>query len=168
MALQEALDQLVPLEQGSFSDIVEMTIDIPMRYAEWRGKTNDGAHVRLKHRHQLVGWSGPERHRRYYFRAGKSLVCINAGNAHMPIRQVEIWTEARCVAALSKREFEVRRLGSQVREITSVDGSLIFTDVSALAGERPPALDSGIGAFDSPPLGWHDPAQARYNEDVLR
>ena len=168
MALQEALDKLVPLQEGSFSDIVEMTIDIPMRYAEWVGTLSDGTRVRLQRGEQLLGWCGPRRNRRYYFQADDSVVCINAGHTPQPIRQVEIWAKARCVVARSNREIEVRKLGSQIRQMTSVDGGLIFIDVSALASESAPALGTGIETLSATPFAWSGAAHAQYNEEVLR
>lgn len=150
---REALDELVPLETGSFGDVVDIGVDIPFRYAECYVTLDDGRKARLKDRRQLVGWSGREGRRAYYFRDGNALLCVRTNSAYrLPVRTVERWERCRTVSALSPRDSRVVSLGTRIHKITTVDGGLLFLapavkEAAAAAIRRAPFLKTGQPAL---------------------
>ena len=74
------LDRTVPLDGASHADVLEYSVDIPMRYAECNARLADGRTVRLRNSHQFVGWSGWGGKRSFLFRSG--------------LRRIEIQTDA--------------------------------------------------------------------------
>ena len=124
---RDTLDKLIPLDEGSFANVVDLGIDIPMRYAECYLVLDDGRRVRLKDRHQLLGWSGGPQRRSFYFQADTTILCVRTNSAHrVPVRMVELWDDRETVAAYSPRDAQVKKLNSPAHKITTVDGSLLF------------------------------------------
>jgi hypothetical protein len=74
------LDRTIPLANASHADVVEYSVDIPMRYAECSARLIDGRTVRLRNSRQFVGWSGWDGKRSFLFRSG--------------LRRIEIQTDA--------------------------------------------------------------------------
>ena len=137
---KDALDKLVPLDEGSFANVVDLGIDIPMRYAECYLELDDGRRVRLKDRSQLLGWSGPNCRRSYYFRSAGTIVCVRTNSQHRtPVRMVELWDDRETVAAYSPQDTRVQDLGSPAHKVTAVDGSLLFVASSPNYSLRPTA-----------------------------
>lgn len=75
------LDRAIPLNGASHADVVEYSVDIPMRYAECFARLADGRTVRLKDSGQFLAWSGWEGKRSFLFRNGR--------------RHIEIQTDVR-------------------------------------------------------------------------
>jgi len=75
------LDRTIPLDGASHAEVVEYSVDIPMRYAQCFARLADGRTVRLKDTSQFLAWSGWEGKRSFLFRSGR--------------RRIEIQTDAR-------------------------------------------------------------------------
>jgi len=65
------LDRAIPLNGASHADVVEYSVDIPMRYAQCFARLADGRTVRLKDSGQFLAWSGWEGKRSFLFRNGR-------------------------------------------------------------------------------------------------
>lgn len=52
------LDRIIPLDGASHADVVEYSVDIPLRYAECFARLEDGSKVRLRDARQFIAWSG--------------------------------------------------------------------------------------------------------------
>lgn len=89
------LDRAIPLESASHADVVEYSVDIPMRYAECFARLADGQIVRLKDRRQFVGWSGWSGARSFLFNNGR--------------QRIEIQVEARRSADNGRPDHRVRK-----------------------------------------------------------
>lgn len=140
---RDALDGLVPLAEGSFANAVDLGIDVPMRYAECFIVLDDGRRVRLRDRHQLLGWSGSKRRRSYYFRNDTTIICVRTNAAYrIPVRMVELWDDRETTAALSPRDARVAKLGTPAHKITTVDGSLLFVAASSRKATVMPISDA--------------------------
>ena len=137
---KDALDNLVPLDEGSFANVVDLGIDIPLRFAECYALLDDGRRVRLKDRRQLLGWSGNQHRRSYYFRSGGTIVCVRTNTSHRaPVRMVELWDDRQTVTAFSSRDSRVKNLGLPAHRITTVDGSLLYVASSPSRSLTPAA-----------------------------
>jgi hypothetical protein len=75
------LDRAIPLNGASHAEVVEYSVDIPMRYAECFAKLADGRTVRLKDSRQFLAWSGWDGKRSFLFCNGR--------------RRIEIQTDVR-------------------------------------------------------------------------
>ena len=75
------LDRAIPLMGASHAEVVEYSVDIPMRYAECFAKLADGRTVRLKDSRQFLAWSGRDVKRSFLFCSGR--------------RRIEIQTDVR-------------------------------------------------------------------------
>ncbi len=75
------LDRAIPLNGASHAEVVEYSVDIPMRYAECFAKLVDGRTVRLKDSRQFLAWSGRDVKRSFLFCNGR--------------RRIEIQTDVR-------------------------------------------------------------------------
>jgi hypothetical protein len=75
------LDRAIPLNGASHAEVVEYSVDIPMRYAECFAKLADGRTVRLKDSRQFLAWSGWDDKRSFLFCNGR--------------RRIEIQTDVR-------------------------------------------------------------------------
>jgi len=82
------LDRAIPLSGASHADVVEYSVDTPMRYAECFARLADGRKVRLKNSRQFLAWSGWDGKRSFLFRIGRRHIEIQtdvrdrAGNVH--------------------------------------------------------------------------------------
>jgi hypothetical protein len=75
------LDRAIPLSGASHAEVVEYSVDTPMRYAECFAKLADGRTVRLRDSRQFLAWSGWDGKRSFLFRNGR--------------RRIEIQTDVR-------------------------------------------------------------------------
>jgi len=75
------LDRTIPLDGASHAEVVEYSVDIPLRYAQCFARLVDGRTVRLRDASQFLAWSGREGKRSFLFRSG--------------LRRIEIQTDAR-------------------------------------------------------------------------
>lgn len=115
------LDEAIPLDGASHADVVEYSVEIPMRYAECFALLQDGRKVGLRHPRRFKGWSQHSRNRSLLFRSnGKHFeVAVEErlrGKAPGCIR--EVFLEARS-----------ERRSSLARKFIGVDGDLMILPV---------------------------------------
>ena len=65
------LDRAIPLNGASHADVVEYSVDTPMRYTECFATLADGRNVRFKDSRQFLAWSGRDGKRSFLFRNGR-------------------------------------------------------------------------------------------------
>ncbi len=70
------LDRTIPLDGASHAEVVEYSVDIPLRYAECFARLTDGRIVRLLDSCQFIGWSGWSGPRSFLFRNGRRRIEI--------------------------------------------------------------------------------------------
>jgi len=123
------LDQVIPLKDASHADVVNYTVEIPMRYAECFAVLRDGRKAPLADRRQFVGWSGETGKRSLLFR--KNLLHIELrtdnglnGSAPGPGGIVDIVLES-AVRTIDSGEASKQCLQDTERSFISKDGSLI-------------------------------------------
>lgn len=137
------LDRLIPLAAGSHADVVRYGIDIPMRYAECYAELADGSVTRLRHRGQLLGWSGPAHRLRLWLKAGDRAIRIRTNaRRRRYVRSVEAWSGYTAVAALSPADARVRAMAGTPSELVARDGRLLYLTTAA-AAEEPAAAKGG-------------------------
>ena len=117
----DVLDEALPLEGASHADVVEYTIEIPMRYAECLALLDDGRKVGLQKPRQFVGWSTHAPDRSLLFRSnGKhfEVAVEECLRGHAPGCIREVFLEARS-----------ERRSSFARKFIGIDGDLVILPV---------------------------------------
>ena len=84
------LDRAIPLDGASHAEVIEYSVDIPLRYAQCFATLADGRTVRLQDSSQFVGWSGFEADRSFLFSNGRRRIEIRT-NANHPTGRVHSW-----------------------------------------------------------------------------
>ena len=112
------LDEAIPLQGASHADVVEYSVEIPMRYAECVATLADGRKVGLKDPSCFEGWSSNQPRRSLLFRNGDAHLEIEVGRrpalqAPGNIRNVSFIEAAR------------RQL-TAVRKFIGIDGKLLL------------------------------------------
>ena len=115
------LDEAIPLKGASHADVLEYSVEIPMRYAECFALLADGRKVGLQDPRKFKGWSQHSPNRSLLFRSnGKHFeVAVEErlrGKAPGCIR--EVYLEARS-----------ERRSSLARKFIGVDGDLVILPV---------------------------------------
>lgn len=98
------LDRTIPLKGASHAEVVEYSVDVPMRYAELCATLADGRKARLLDARQFVAWSEDGSRRSFLLRGRRGRIELLA-DSRTPIRIV--WPSA------TRRKF-VARDGSQL------------------------------------------------------
>ena len=62
------LDEVIPLDGASHTDVVRYSVEIPVRYAECFALLSDGRKVGLAEPRRFVGWSGNDPDKSLLFR----------------------------------------------------------------------------------------------------
>lgn len=62
------LDEVIPLDGASHTDVVKYSVEIPVRYAECFALLSDGRKVGLAEPRRFVGWSGNDPDKSLLFR----------------------------------------------------------------------------------------------------
>ena len=70
------LDRTIPLIGASHADVIEYSVDVPLRYAKCFARLADGRKVRLRDSRQFLAWSGWEGKRSFLFRSGRRHIAI--------------------------------------------------------------------------------------------
>lgn len=115
----ELLDQAIPLQGGaSHADVLEYSVEIPMRYAECVATLKDGRKVGLKQPGKFEGWSSHEPRRSLLFRYG---------DAHL---EIEVGRRAATpgpgnIRNVTKLDSASRQL-TAVRKFIGIDGALVL------------------------------------------
>ncbi len=143
---REFLDQCFPLVGASHADVVDYAIVIPMRYAECVAILKDGTEARFREPRQLVGWSGPAEHRRFYFKGlGKAAVIRTRRLRRSRIREIRAlpgFTLASEQAAEAGRASKTARI---LEKLVARDGSLLEVAHDRFGAERSPRIASFRG-----------------------
>ena len=84
------LDRYVPLCGVSHADVVNYSVDIPLRYAECRAELDDGRIARLADKRQFLGWSGHEPHPALLFACGHQWIALRTGR-HPATTRASFW-----------------------------------------------------------------------------
>lgn len=61
------LDLVIPLDGASHADVLNYTVEIPMRYANCFAILTDGRKIKLRDARKFLGWSGWGKQRSYLF-----------------------------------------------------------------------------------------------------
>jgi len=72
------LDRMIPLQGASHADVVEYSVDVPLRYAQCFAHLADGRKVRLQVASQFLGWSGHQGKRSFLFQKGWRRIEVQA------------------------------------------------------------------------------------------
>ncbi|HEX5787464.1 MAG TPA: hypothetical protein VFY03_04755, partial [Woeseiaceae bacterium] len=118
------LDRLLPLRAGSHRDAVALAVDVPLRYAECFAELAEGTRVRLRHRTQLLGWSGPEDRREFWFRAGEGLLRIRTAGRR--VVELHVFAGYRSCTARSAADAGVQAPDGPMHRVIGIDGALLF------------------------------------------
>ena len=109
---------LIPLNGASHADVVEYSVEIPMRYAECVVLLKDGRKVGLKDPRRFAGWSSHNPRRSLLFHYGDSHLEIEVGGRQTSQAPGNI----RHVALLQA----AKRQLTAVRKFIGVDGALVL------------------------------------------
>lgn len=112
----EYLDRAIPLDGASHVDVVEYSVDVPMRYAQCFARLADGQTVRLRDTSQFLGWSGWDSKRSLLFRSGRRLIELHT-NTGRPISGVTSW-----LSVMNGRKDSLARR-DEARKFIARDGS---------------------------------------------
>ncbi|MGI9271830.1 MAG: hypothetical protein ACR2QT_08650 [Woeseiaceae bacterium] len=73
------LDELIPLQGASHTEVVDYLVSIPMRYAELRARLANGKTARLANTQQFLGWLGYGANPTLLFDCGERRVVVATG-----------------------------------------------------------------------------------------
>lgn len=124
------LDRLIPLAGASHADVVDYAIFFPLRYAECAADLSEGARVRLRYPHQLLGWSGPAGRRTFYFRCGHRGLAVRTNSERNTVVR-----EIRGLPQLAVLGVDGEPSGSRVADndglhrIVGRDGALLYVSL---------------------------------------
>jgi len=104
------LDQTIPLDGASHADVVEYSVDIPMRYTECFAKLADGRTVRLRDARQFVAWCGDRSKPSFLFQDGGLRVEVQT-DAGRPVRIARAGKGQRKFIARDGSQMVIRRWG---------------------------------------------------------
>jgi len=110
------LDRAIPLDGASHAEVVEYSVDVPMRYAQYFARLADGRTVRLKDTSQFLGWSGWDSKRSFLFCNGRRRIELQS-NVDRPISGVTSWLSVM----IGRNASPVRR--NYARKFIARDGS---------------------------------------------
>ena len=82
------LDRVIPLDGASHAEVLNYTIEIPMRYANCFAILIDGRKVRLRDSGKFLGWSGWGKQRSYLFRSDDQYIEVRTNLDQSPDRPV--------------------------------------------------------------------------------
>jgi len=112
-----ALDEAIPLHGASHADVVEYTVETPLRYAECFAILSDGRKVALQNPRHFVGWSAHDRNRSLLFRSrGKHYEVV--------VEATLLGKSPGCIRTVFL-EGESERRSSLARKFIGVDGDLV-------------------------------------------
>jgi hypothetical protein len=78
----QQLDQLVPLQGASHSDVIDYSVTVPMRNAELSARLADGRTTRLIDSRQFLGWLGYGANPTLLLDCGDRRVVVATGGDH--------------------------------------------------------------------------------------
>lgn len=116
------LDEAIPLQGASHSDVVEYVVEIPMRYAECFAQLADGSKVALQNPRQFVGWSRHDRTRSLLFRS-------NGKHYEVAVEAGLLGQAPGCIRTVFLESRSERRSG-YARKFIGIDGDIVILPVS--------------------------------------
>lgn len=93
------LDELIPLQGASHTEVVDYRVSIPMRYAELRARLANGKTTRLANAKQFLGWLGYGADPTLLFECGERRVVLATGRTTTPAHNKFIARDGGQVAA---------------------------------------------------------------------
>jgi len=117
----KALDEAIPLQGASHADVVEYSVEIPMRYAECLAVLRDGRKVGLQQPRQFKGWSHHSPNRSLLFRS-------NGKHFEVAVEEQLRGTAPGCIREVYLEARSERR-SSLARKFIGVDGDLVILPV---------------------------------------
>jgi malate synthase len=115
------LDEAIPLQGASHADVVEYSVEIPMRYAECFALLSDGRKVALRNPRQFVGWSTHDRNRSLLFRS-------NGKHYEVAVEEGLRGQSPGCIRTVFL-EAKSERRSSLARKFIGIDGDLVILPV---------------------------------------
>ena len=102
------LDEVIPLDGASHTDVVNYSVEIPVRYAECFALLSDGRKVALAEPRRFVGWSGHDPDRSLLFRNNGSHIELGVegpvnGHEAVNIRNIVVEDATACHSRTEKR-----------------------------------------------------------------
>ena len=112
------LDDLIPLQGASHSDVAEYKVEVPLRYAQCFAVLRDGRKLPMADPTAFIGWSGHDEDRSLLFRCGHSTL-------ELGLTQSE---EAPLPGRIRNIVFEVLapRCATTVKKFIGIDGGLVY------------------------------------------
>ena len=112
------LDDLIPLRDASHTEVVEYSVEIPLRNAECYALLQDGRQVRFQDPRKFVGWSSHNPSRTLLFRVNGAHLELDveeelAGQAPGKIHNIVI-------------EAMALRCAGKMRKFIGIDGGLVL------------------------------------------
>ncbi len=102
------LDEVIPLDGASHTDVVNYSVEIPVRYAECFALLSDGRKVGLAEPRRFVGWSSHDPDRSLLFRNNGSHIELGVegpvnGHEAVNIRNIVVEDATACHSRTEKR-----------------------------------------------------------------
>lgn len=112
------LDDLIPLRDASHTEVIEYSVEIPLRNAECYALLQDGRKVRFQDPRKFVGWSSHNPSRTLLFRVNGAHLELDveeelAGQAPGKIHNIVI-------------EAMALRCAGKMRKFIGIDGGLVL------------------------------------------
>ena len=102
------LDEVIPLDGASHTDVVKYSVEIPVRYAECFALLSDGRKVGLAEPRRFVGWSSNDPDKSLLFRNNGSHIELGVegsvnGDGSVNIRNLVVEDATTCHSRTEKR-----------------------------------------------------------------
>jgi malate synthase len=102
------LDEVIPLDGASHTDVVNYSVEIPVRYAECFALLSDGRKVGLAEPRRFVGWSSHDPDKSLLFRRNGSHIELGVegpvnGHEAVNIRNIVVEDATACHSRTEKR-----------------------------------------------------------------
>ncbi len=112
------LDTLIPLRNASHADVVEYSVEIPMRYAECYAVLADGSRVRFMEPRKFLGWSSHDARRSLLFRNNDITLEVEVDNcaaekANSTVRSINL-------------QAAIRKGANRIKKFIGIDGDQLI------------------------------------------
>lgn len=112
------LDELIPLRDASHTEVIEYSIEVPLRNAECHALLQDGRKVRLEDPRKFIGWSSHDPNRTLLFRVNGAHLELDvveelAGQAPGKIHNIVL-------------EAMALRCADKMKKFIGIDGGLVL------------------------------------------
>jgi len=112
------LDDLIPLREGSHNDVVEYSVEVPLRFAECFALLADGRKVGLVEPRKFIGWSSHDPSQTLLFRVN---------GTHLEL-EVEEQLAGRAPGKIHNITLEAMalRCADKMKRFIGIDGDLLL------------------------------------------